>query len=219
MSRASPDVPSPAQDSSRRLSPTQEKVYRRLLDHHQRTGDMPDLSALARELGMHYVSLRQHLEALKRKGHLLFESRGRGRSPHLELPAGATGIPVLGEIPAGTLDAAVAHAEGYLPIQGLMGENFALRVRGDSMADLIQPGDVVLLRRRPQRSGEICAVRVDDEEVTLKYVDHLATGLYDLRAHNPAYQTMRVHGERLDIDGVYRGLLRGDLANALIVPA
>ena len=92
------------------LTPTQERVYTRLVDHQRRTGRMPDLSEMARSLGIHYVSLRQHLEALQKKGYLQFESRGRGRSPHLSLPPQATGVPVLGEIPAGPFDSAIASS-------------------------------------------------------------------------------------------------------------
>lgn len=199
------------------LSPMQRKVYDRLRAHHQRTGDLPDVSELARELGVHYVSLKQHLDALDKKGFLRFESRGRGKSPRLELPAEATGIPVLGSIPAGPLSEAVSHAEAYLPLTGLRDQHFALRVHGDSMADLIQDGDVVLLeKRQPARSGEICAVRLEDSDVTLKYLDKLGNGRYALRPHNPDYPVAEVAGRDLAIDGVYRGLLRGDVLHALL---
>ncbi len=202
------------------LTPTQERVYSRLVDHQRRVGRLPDLSDLARSLGIHYVSLRQHLEALQKKGYLEFESRGRGRSPHLSLPAQATGVPVLGDIPAGPYDAAVAHAEAYLPLPGVVQASFALRVRGDSMADLIQPGDVVLLsRRQPAREGEICAVRVGEEDVTLKYVHRLPGGRVELRPHNPRYDTLAVPATDVSIDGVYLGLLRGGAADALLEPA
>lgn len=202
------------------LSPAQGRVYQRLLEHHRRTGAMPDLADLARSLGVHYVSLRQHLEALHRKGYVSFESRGRGRSPHLALPPDATGIPVLGDIPAGPLSAAVAHAEAFLPRAGLTGELFALRVHGDSMADLVQDGDVVLFQHtEPRRSGEICAVRVDGEDVTLKYLDRLDGATYALRPHNPDYPTVKVHARDLVIDGVYRGLLRGLAAEGFLQPS
>jgi|SRR5680860_29985 len=201
------------------LTPTQARVYQRLVEHYARTGSLPELSELARSLGIHYVSLRQHLEALKRKGHLEFESRGRGRSPYLALPAGATGIPVLGDIPAGPFDAAVAHAEAYLPVSGMPRQSFALRIRGDSMADLIQPDDIVLLSHtQPTRSGEICAVRVDDEDVTIKYLDQLGRGHVGLRAHNPRYPTIELEVGRVTVDGVYRGLLRGAVADSLLQP-
>jgi repressor LexA len=136
------------------LTPAQEKVYQRLLEHNRRTGALPDLAGFARALGIHYVTLKQHLDALERKGYIEFESRGRGRSPHIALPPHATGVPVLGDIPAGTLDAAISHPEAYLALPNLDFSTFALEVRGDSMADLIQPGDLVLLsRRETHRNG------------------------------------------------------------------
>ncbi len=201
----------------KQLSNMQRKVYDRLRSHHQRTGALPDLAAFARKLGMHYVSLKQHLEALSKKGYLVFESRGRGRSPNLALPAYATGIPVLGSIPAGPLSEAVAHAEEFLPLSGFQDHHFALRVQGDSMADLIQDSDVVLFEKRtPLRSGEICAVRVQDSDVTLKYLDRRDASTYSLRPHNPHYPTVEVSAEELTIEGVYQGLLRGEVQRALL---
>ena len=203
---------------SRPLSPAQTRVYERLRDHVARTGTTPDLASFARDLDLHYVSLKQHLEALHDKGWLTFESRGRGRSPHLQLPAAATGVPILGAIPAGPLAEAVQDAEGYLPLPGMHERGFALRVRGDSMADLIQDGDVVLLEKRPtRRSGEICAVRVGDDDVTLKYLDDLGAGHWALRPHNDAYPTLEHAAAELEVEGVYRGLLRGPVVDALAV--
>ena len=198
----------------------QRKVYERLREHHLRTGELPELSSFARQLGVHYVSLKQHLEALHKKGYLVFESRGRGKSPRLELPAEATGIPVLGSIPAGPLSEAVPHAEAFLPLAGLRDGHFALRVHGDSMADLIQDGDVVLLeKRQPARSGEICALRLEESDVTLKYLDAVGKGRYALRPHNAEYPIAEVDARDLAIEGVYRGLLRGEVLGALLQDA
>lgn len=197
------------------LPKMQRKVYERLCEHKERTGRSPDLSVFARDLKIHYVSLRQHLEALHRKGYLVFESRGRGQSPRLELPLRATGVPVLGSIPAGPLSEALLEPEGFLPLRDAR-EQFALRVSGDSMADLIQDGDVVLFRKGTLlRSGEICAVRVGNSEVTLKYLDRHEPKTVTLRPHNPQYPTLCVAAEEVHIEGVYLGLVRGDLIGAL----
>ena len=199
------------------LSPQQRKVFERLAEHQARTGETPELSAFARSLGIHYVSLKQHLLALDRKGYLRFESRGRGRSPRLTLPEAVLGVPLLGAIPAGPLADPAALAEGVLRLPGMASGHFALRVAGDSMAEALHDGDVVLLERRsPARSGEICAVRVDDDDVTLKYLDRLGGGELALRPHNPAYPTLLVGGARVQVDGVYRGLLRGEAVEALL---
>ena len=199
------------------LSRAQERIFSKLRDHKRRTGHLPELSAFARDLGMHYVSLKQHLEALASKGYLVFESRGRGRSPLLELPAELTGVPVLGSIPAGPLSEAATEAESFLPLVGFYGDHFALRVSGDSMADLVQDGDIVLFKQRqPQRSGEMCAVRVESSEVTLKYLDLLDDASYALRPHNPLYPTLQVPASALSIEGVYQGLLRGEVLSSLL---
>ena len=200
------------------LSTAQTRIFSKLREYKQRTGDTPDLSAFARDLGMHYVSLKQHIEALDKKGYLTFESRGRGRSPLLELPPEATGIPVLGNIPAGPLSEAVQEAESYLPLTGMHNTHFALRVSGDSMADLVQDGDIVLFKQEPKplRSGEMCAVRVDGSEVTLKYLDFLDESSYALRPHNPLYPTIKVAARDLSVAGVYQGLLRGEVLGSLL---
>ena len=201
------------------LSPQQRRVFERLLAHQRRTGETPELSDFARGLGIHYVSLKQHLLALDRKGYVRFESRGRGRSPRLTLAEVTTGVPLVGSIPAGPLTDPAALAEGVLRVPGLGDDHFALRVEGDSMADALQSGDVVILARgAPARSGAICAVRIDDDEVTLKYLDRGAADLVTLRAHNPSYPDLQLHRSRVQVDGVYRGLLRGDAVTALLQP-
>lgn len=199
------------------LPPAQQRVYDRLLDHHGRHGELPDLSGFARQLNLHYVTLKQHLLALDRKGYLRFESRGHGRSPLLQLHPAATGIPVLGGIPAGQLSDAAAMAEEFLPLHGLRGASFALRVDGESMADLIQPDDIVIFeKRQPFRSGEICAVRVDENEVTLKYLDFIKPGLFTLRPHNPDFEPVTVEAGRVNVEGTYLGLMRGQVASSLL---
>jgi repressor LexA len=199
------------------LSTVQQKVFNKLRDHKQRKGNLPDLSALARDMGIHYVSLKQHLEALAKKGYLNFEGRGRGRSPIIDLPAELTGVPVLGSIPAGSLSEAVTEAESFLPLVGFHDNHFALKVQGNSMADLIQDGDIVLFERRnrPERSGQICAVRVEGSEVTLKYLD-IEKDHFILRPHNSQYPTVKVNARDLFVEGIYQGLLRGEVAWSIL---
>ena len=68
--------------------------------------------------------------------------------------------------------------ESYLSInQDMLPANlkteklYALEVRGDSMIDVgIHSGDFVILRpTHTAENGDMCAVRIDDEETTLKY--------------------------------------------------
>ncbi|CAN5547607.1 transcriptional repressor LexA [soil metagenome] len=197
------------------LSPKQRSVLERLQSILDKAGGLPPVADLARDMNMHYVSLRQHLQALDKKGYLSFASRGVGQSPELRLKGAGT-VPVLGSIPAGLLSDERQDLEGYLPIRSRPGL-FALRVSGDSMADLIQDRDVVLLQKGAKpASGDICALRVADTEVTLKYLDW-SRGSEEalLRPHNRRYPVLKVSPEEIVVEGVYRGLLRGELTAEL----
>lgn len=216
----------------------QFKILGFLEEQLSRQGELPELAEVARAFGISYPTLREHLESLAAKGLLTLESRGPGRSPRLTLHRGAAqaefgkaglagtagpdsliggGIPLFGEIAAGLPAGAYPEPEGRLALRELEG-GFALRVRGDSMADRIQEGDVVLLQHgQPERSGQICAVRVEEDETTLKYLDWSGSPLrYTLRPHNPAYPTLRVEPEFLHIDGVFHSLLRGKVVEQLL---
>jgi len=193
-----------------------------LQDAYERTGTLPELTALARSFDITYPTLREHLKALEAKGKLSIETRGPGRSPIVTLKGGAYGIPLFGEIAAGIPVGAYPTPEGHLALRGRP-DQFALRVRGASMADRIEDGDVVLLQRvEPQRSGEVCAVRVGEDESTLKYLEWSPPrsgdrpARYRLRPHNPSYPTLTVPAAELHIDGVMRGLIRGDVVQDLL---
>jgi repressor LexA len=199
--------------------PTKQfRILAALRDAHERDGQLPELAEVARRFEISYPTLREHLAALEAKGHLRVTPRGPGRRPHVALVGSHTGTPLYGEITAGLPTGTYPEPEGFLRLGG-QGERFALRVRGDSMADRIEEGDVVVLQRRiPQRSGEICAVRVGDDETTLKYLewDEPQPHRYRLRPHNPGYPTLLVAARELHVEGVFQGLLRGAIVADLI---
>lgn len=199
----------------------QLQILGALQEAYERDGRLPELTDLARRFGIRYPTLREHLGALETKGHLQIVARGPGRSPEVTLLHSRRGVPVYGEIAAGLPVGEASEAEGFLALH-VRDDRFALRVRGDSMADRIEEGDVVLLQRRsPERQDEICAVRVGDDESTLKYLGWSGPARrptrYRLRPHNPAYPTLEVAPADLRVDGVYRGLLRGDVVRDLLV--
>ncbi len=188
-----------------------------LLDALQKQVEEGDVNfrGLASAFSIHPTTLREHLNAIARKGHLEIRSRGQGKSPYIRLLA--TGVPVVGHIAAGPLSEALEYPQGYLRLPAYPGK-FGLRVQGDSMADAIQEGDVVLLKKRPHKSGEICAVRVDRSDATLKYLDMYVNRpeMVLLRPHNPEYQAAEIESERVIVDGVFSGLLRGEVIDELM---
>ena len=197
-----------------RPTKTQAGILKRLEQRWEELGTQPNLSELANELGMSYVSFKQHLDALARKGELTCETKGAGKPPLLTLGRQESkGVPLVGEIAAGSLHGEVEHLEGYLEVPGDP-ERFALRVKGDSMADFIAEGDVVIFSKAPPRSGDICAVRYEDE-TTLKYLDLYPDGSALLRSHNPAYTPIDVKLSEIYVAGRFDSLMRGTIARLL----
>jgi repressor LexA len=116
-------------------------------------------------------------------------------------------VPVLGRIPAGFPVGVEEYKVGTLPVErvGLPNdpELFALKVSGDSLRDVgILEGDYVVLSpmlKNALDQGSVCAVRLDDDEVTLKRLYFSNEGVI-LRAANPDYPdisrtTVRVIGK------------------------
>jgi len=134
---------------------------------------------------------REHLEALVGEGRL---SKRTGQARGYRLPEGsglsAALVPLLGRVPAGSLDTAVEDLEGYLPVPAdrSSGDLFGLRVRGESMTGAgILPGDVVVVRRQSRAdSGDIVVALVGDE-ATVKRL-RLRGNRVELHPANPHFE-------------------------------
>ena len=194
-----------------KLTKRQNTIYQALVKWVE-DGGRKSLSQVAETLDIHYVSFKQHLSALDKKGHIILEPQGRGKAPKVRLLNTIFGMPLMGEIAAGGLHDAEQTVEGYLqlPARG----QFALRVRGDSMAGYLLDGDVVSLKQGEWRDGDICAVYVDGA-TTLKYVHRHPKG-FVLRPENPDYDPIHVALDELHVQGVYTGVIRGELVPMLL---
>ena len=147
---------------------------------------------------------REHLEGLVEKGRLT-KQRGRARGYRLPASEGPPTVlvPLLGRVPAGSLELAVEELEGYIPLQSRHPAEalFALRVRGESMTGAgILPGDTVVVRRqRKARSGEIVVALVG-EEATVKRL-RLRGKRVELQPENPDYESIFVDPRELQLLG------------------
>jgi repressor LexA len=210
MSRATPAEPTPAQ----------RRILRAVaaLERQHAPAFVPDI---AEKLGLAgESSLTPTLQILERNGFISVLGGGaRGRSRLIRLsPKGRHtlaigGLPLLGSIPAGPLQEALAEPDAILEDHELLAYrpgDFLLRVKGDSMTgDGILDGDKVLLRPNIEcTSGEIAAVLVgDSHEATLKRVFFEKENVR-LRASNPRYKDIVVPAATLKIAGLFRGLIR-----------
>ena len=97
-------------------------------------------------------------------------------------------LPIYGRIPAGIPKEAIQEVEGYIEVPAYMSEGYAvLKVIGDSMYPKYLDGDVVIIKEQPDcENGQDCAVRINDNDVTLKKVIKMEDGLM-LQPLNPEY--------------------------------
>jgi repressor LexA len=81
-------------------------------------------------------------------------------------------IPLLSSVPAGKTATMFhpEHVERYITVDNVKDQTaFALVVRGQSMSPKIEDGDIVVVSpQQDVRSGDICVVRVNDEDVLKK---------------------------------------------------
>jgi repressor LexA len=192
------------------LTERQRRILTVIRDWALRHGYSPSTREIADAVGLASTStVARHLRVLEDFG---FLRRGRSTRPvdirmflrPAERPRAETstiGVPVLGEIAAGTPIPAQESAEEVLSLpRDLVGRGtlFALRVRGDSMIDAaICDGDLVVVKQQPEAyNGDIVAAMIDDE-ATVK-VFRRRGGHVILEPRNPAYA---------DIDGDHAVIL------------
>lgn len=119
-------------------------------------------------------------------------------------------VPLIGSAAAGIPMPANQDIEDHIPISKdwlpATETSFFLRVRGDSMADGIMPGDLVLVNPKlvPTRS-EIIVAMIEDEAAVKRYYPQSDRVI--LRSDNPAYADIVVASD-FRIVGKVAGLLR-----------
>jgi repressor LexA len=183
-----------------------------------RYGYSPSTREIADAVGLSATTVARHLRALEDLG---FLRRGRSATRPVDVrmflrPAdqpradpATVGVPVLGDIAAGTPILAERTSDDVLPLpRDLVGRGtlFGLRVRGDSMIDAaICDGDIVVVKQQPEAyNGDIVAAMIDDEATVKVY--RRRGGHVILEPRNPAYED--IDGDRAVILGKVVSVLR-----------
>ncbi len=161
---------------SKKLTRTQEKVYRFLREYLLERGFPPTLREIASHFGLKGPKAPQKtLSILERKGYI---RKVPGGSRAIEIIGFQSQvplqIPMIGRVKAGKPVLAVENIEGYLTLDRTLVSSedaFLLRVEGDSMIDAhIQDGDFALVNPRQQaENGEIVVALIEDE-ATIKRI-------------------------------------------------
>ena len=113
-------------------------------------------------------------------------------------------LPLLSSVPGGapSLMFHPDYVEKYITVDNVNDASaFALEVKGNSMAPRIEDGDIIVVSPKHEaRSGDICVVRVQDED-TVKRVK-LEEHFVHLIPLNPEYEPMVV--KKRDVTFIWR---------------
>ncbi len=94
------------------------------------------------------------------------------KKENMLMPVNLMAVPLYSSVPAGKT-AAMFHpdyVDRYISVDNIKDENaFALTVKGKSMSPRIEDGDIVVVSPgKEARNGDICVIRVNDEDVLKK---------------------------------------------------
>jgi repressor LexA len=194
------------------LTASQHKTYQFIKDYLRNYGYAPTEAEIAMGIGIKSRGVvHRYVHALKDAGYIQVLP-GKRRNIILSDTAQAEyGLPLVGKIAAGKPIEAVSNYEMVDLAQYLIGPNrFVLKVCGDSMiGDNIMDGDYVVCESRATATnGEIVVALIDNQEATLKRLQREQGNMIKLLPSNPSLQPMFYEAERVNIQGVYLGLLR-----------
>ena len=200
------------------LTRRQQEIYDFILAFTNEHGYPPSVREIGTAVGLKSPStVHFHMKGLEESG-LIVKAEGKTRAISLPgAPLGTAGeetsphanqVPIVGNVAAGSPILAQEYIEDYLTFdtQGLSGEHFALKVRGESMINAgILPGDLVVVHRQQEvRSGEI-AVALFEDEATVKTYQRKDGQVWLLPA-NPDYQP--IDGTHAEIIGKVVAVIR-----------
>ena len=183
-----------------KLTAKQQQIYDYILSFTASHGYPPSVREIGAAVGLKSPStVHFHMKGLEEAGVIV---KAEGKTRAISLPGTSMGpvaeeedprtnqVPVVGSVAAGSPILAQECIEDYLTFdtQGLSGEHFALRVRGESMLNAgILPGDLVVVhRQREAHNGEIVVALFEDEATVKTYRNR--DGHVWLLPENPDYE-------------------------------
>jgi repressor LexA len=196
------------------LTLKQQETFQFIKNYMLTHGIAPTEAEIAEGIGISSRGVvHRYVTALAKAGYIEM-TPSRKRNIRL-VEAGANDdlfLPIIGTIAAGSpLETFDTQKNLNIPMNVLGTNRFILEVKGDSMlGDNICDGDLIICERRERLRGrDIAVVLVDNQEATLKRLvrnhrEHTIT----LVPSNPRHTPMTFAEERLQIQGIYVGLLR-----------
>ena len=198
------------------LTKRQSEILKYLQEHIRDKEYAPSFEEIAEHFSFQSLAtVHEHLTHLERKGYI-HRTHNESRAIEVLPPkgqSGATEIPLLGRVAAGSPIESIMNGETLAVPDQLLprrGPNYALQVQGDSMIDEhIVDGDYVVVNgRQGADNGEMVIALVNGSEATVKRFYREQGGWIRLQPANPAMQPMRFQERDVLIQGVVVGVIR-----------
>lgn len=196
------------------LTRREQAAYTFICNFIAQHGHGPLLTEIAAGLGIRSKgTVHRYVQALVAQ-HRIALQPGRHRGITLISTEQATDhatLPLLGRIAAGQPIEAIPDQNNVNLVDFLMGANrFILKVQGDSMIEAgILDGDMVIIEQCDHaNNGDIVVALVDNEEATLKRLQHNRDNSITLQPANRLLAPFIYAAERVRIQGVVTGQLR-----------
>jgi repressor LexA len=177
------------------LTKRQTEIFEFINRHLEKTGYPPTVREIGKALGLHSPStVHAHLAKLEKSG-VLRRDPSKPRAIEVLVDRAkrvmAPGVPLVGQVAAGSPILAEENIEEMLEVPAMIGAesgDYGLRVRGDSMRDAgILEGDLVIVRPAEEASnGEIVVALLGDEATVKRYFRE--ADAIRLQPENPDYE-------------------------------
>lgn len=194
------------------LTPKQKKVLDFIQSFTDRHEYPPSQQEIARVFGFRSLgTVQNYLVRLEREGVLTRDWNAR-RGLHVLRPKkSAIELPLYGIVAAGKPIEAVENPDTIEVPSSMVGvgENFVLKVQGDSMVgDGILDGDYVVVRKQSTADNGQMVVAMIENEATVKRL-YRRTEHIELHPANPAMEPILIEYETsFRIEGVVVGVIR-----------
>jgi repressor LexA len=194
------------------------KRQRQMLDYIESFieayGYSPSFEEIARYFGYNSLAtVHEHVHNLAQKGYLK-KDFNRSRSLELVGPqvAEAVELRLMGAVAAGMPIEAIEEQETLAVPADLVqpGDNYVLRVRGDSMIDeQIRDGDFIVVNARSHAlNGEVVVALIDGHAATVKKLFREQDGRIRLQPANPVMAPLYYPPDDVRIQGVVVAVIR-----------
>jgi repressor LexA len=202
-----------------KLTPAQERVYRFVREFIDRQGYSPSYEEIRENLGFQSLNaVSKHLKQIEERGYLKIPWKNKKRALELApLQTGSAALPFLGVVAAGTPIEPVEENESFEVPESFLGNgnNFALRVKGDSMIEEgIREGDVLIVTKQPHAENGQTIVALLNGESTVKKFYRRGEEI-ELRPANENMKPIHAAASEVEIVGVVMGLVRNYRERAL----